>query len=812
MSANVVKGTAGGAAIGRRALLAAAVTAAGLGITDLAVKQAASTAAETKIDIGKMYRIRSALSTPENPFCIDVYNCDFRNGTNIHLYNPSEGGWHNAAQLFHFKKFSDGSYSIGSIANTAETSFAVNREYMSLDVAGGTFSSGTNIQLYTYNGTAAQRFFVRDNEDGSVSFISCGNTAFAIDVSGGVSANKANIQLYARNGTLAQRFFLEEIPDAPETFEAGTESTSFSALLTDIDLEDGKPEFICSGGALETGERTIGRPENGGRYDNSNGQWDRYFTRWFSIPGESATVTAIYPIVGTYYGEKVGARSTFSSFLRAPFGPYKDNMVLLVPEYFSQGDPGAMWILGCWSVSQTVEFFYSDDPTRKAIDIDLCYWTVDSLSNTEGTNFEFALPAESYGWKGHAYILPDYRDKMGVPTVSRILFGDREAKIDAYTALTCTLTQPEYAWVNRYCGVTFPYAGKTLRLRLGNTKKSVGTATTSVDAFGGCLSSAFYSLWKQEDTPVHFVVYDEYAAAEDPSYSPKEVFQVALQKGTKIDPACDVVKDATRALLDAYPGSRKGDDYWFESKDFDSALGTITVKSDPIFIWARVSCGTVEYYVDGIDDTHIVMTDANVVAGPYRIPDKADKAAQVAACNLNEHFGEDGGSGLLAWFTNPGLTDPARDLKVVVGRTLKLYARNRLTLRCAFTDDSVDTTTLVLRTSPESTAPLAESWTLPDFGLSDERHTLDGIALPAIGDDGPAHKAIYLGESVTLARPEGRVYARMEDGTWAGFRAVAWLASQDSDSQITKVTPKRDTCVYMRVERADYDGVSSTKN
>lgn len=124
----------------------------------------------------------------------------------------------------------------------------------------------------------------------------------------------------------------------------------------------------------------------------------------------------------------------------------------------------------------------------------------------------------------------------------------------------------------------------------------------------------------------------------------------------------------------------------------------------------------------------------------------------------------------------------------------------------------MDTTELVLRTSPESTAPLAESWSLPDFGLSDERHALDGIGLPAIGDDGPAHKALYLGESVTLAKPMGRVYARMEDGTWAGFRAVAWLASQDSDSQMTKVTPTRDTCVYMRVERADYDGVSSTKN
>ena len=40
---------------------------------------------------------------------------------------------------------------------------------------------------------------------------------------------------------------------------------------------------------------------------------------------------------------------------------------------------------------------------------------------------------------------------------------------------------------------------------------------------------------------------------------------------------------------------------------------------------ARVSCGTVEYYVDGIDEKHIVMTEANVVAGPYDIPEQAGK-------------------------------------------------------------------------------------------------------------------------------------------------------------------------------------------
>lgn len=244
--------------------------------------------------------------------------------------------------------------------------------------------------------------------------------------------------------------------------------------------------------------------------------------------------------------------------------------------------------------------------------------------------------------------------------------------------------------------------------------------------------------------------------------------------------------------------------------DFDSPLVSRfhgSVSAGPV----HVGGVKVVYHADGIDDESVVFTET-AQAGPHTASDDATSAAIKTHCNLNDHFDEDPSTGFTGWFTDEGLTAPYGGSELSAGDVLHLYSRNRLTLRCAFTDDSVDTTELVLRTSPESTAPLAGSWSLPDFGLSDERHALDGIGLPAIGDDGPAHKALYLGESVTLSRPMGRVYARMEDGTWAGFRAVAWLASQDSDSRMTKVTPTRDTCVYMRVERADYDGVSSTKN
>ena len=60
--------------------------------------------------------------------------------------------------------------------------------------------------------------------------------------------------------------------------------------------------------------------------------------------------------------------------------------------------------------------------------------------------------------------------------------------------------------------------------------------------------------------------------------------------------------------------------------------------------------------------------------------------------------------------------------------------------------------------------------------MNAEEHALDGLALPAIGDDGIAHKAVYWGERVAPAKPRS-VYAKQQDGTWRHFIAECWLTS-----------------------------------
>lgn len=77
-----------------------------------------------------------------------------------------------------------------------------------LDVSGGRASNRNPIQLWSDNGTLAQRWIAIKEADGSYTLISALNQAFTIDVAGGVAANGAAVQLYEANGTAAQRWVL----------------------------------------------------------------------------------------------------------------------------------------------------------------------------------------------------------------------------------------------------------------------------------------------------------------------------------------------------------------------------------------------------------------------------------------------------------------------------------------------------------------------------------------------------------------------------------------------------------------------------
>lgn len=93
---------------------------------------------------------------------------------------------------------------------------------MKLDVQGGTMKSGTNVQQYFSNGSNAQKWRFYDAGKGYY-FIGCGN--YALDVAGGKSSNGTNIQIYKPNSSDAQAWKLQKI-DSPRYKNSFTTNTN----------------------------------------------------------------------------------------------------------------------------------------------------------------------------------------------------------------------------------------------------------------------------------------------------------------------------------------------------------------------------------------------------------------------------------------------------------------------------------------------------------------------------------------------------------------------------------------------------------
>lgn len=235
-----------------------------------------------------------------------------------------------------------------------------------------------------------------------------------------------------------------------------------------------------------------------------------------------------------------------------------------------------------------------------------------------------------------------------------------------------------------------------------------------------------------------------------------------------------------------------------------------TVVSKP----CRIESACVEYYADGIDEAHLVYRDSNVHSGDTYAPvDAALEAAGKKPCNLDAHFGEDAASGFTGWFKDAALVNPAASLEIPEKGALKLYGRNRCTLRIEYAEGSVEPDAgTVFRKKPSDRAEvIVGALGLVDFTGRNEKHRLDKIDLPAIGDDGVAHAAFYRGESVTLAG-SADVFTKLEDGTWRRLVFKGYMSDKaGGGSPLTTIKMERDTTVYALWAFAESDGVATAK-
>ena len=154
---------------------------------------------------------------------IDVPGANYSSNVALQLYSPND----TAAQQWiieksktmrdrlneqaakHRQDLPDGTCSFGSKLKTN----------MKMDVYGASRSDCANVQLWTGNGTNAQRWRVSHDDNGYVTLTSA-NSDKALDVYGASTANGANAQQYASNGTYAQKWIAIKNSDGSYTFQS----------------------------------------------------------------------------------------------------------------------------------------------------------------------------------------------------------------------------------------------------------------------------------------------------------------------------------------------------------------------------------------------------------------------------------------------------------------------------------------------------------------------------------------------------------------------------------------------------------------
>lgn len=126
---------------------------------------------------------------------VDVASAGLFTGTNIQQY----AGNSTNAQLWSVRKNADGSFTFVSKANA-----------LVMDVKNGRAANGSNIQCYSSNGSGAQKFTLKKRENllnnGVYTVRPAISSTRVLDVKFASTANGANVQLYSSNGSQAQKW------------------------------------------------------------------------------------------------------------------------------------------------------------------------------------------------------------------------------------------------------------------------------------------------------------------------------------------------------------------------------------------------------------------------------------------------------------------------------------------------------------------------------------------------------------------------------------------------------------------------------
>ena len=325
--------------------------------------------------------------------------------------------------------------------------------------------------------------------------------------------------------------------------------------------------------------------------------------------------------------------------------------------------------------------------------------------------------------------------------------------------------------------------------------------------FNGATVNGDITLWARLSMKtVHFMLNDE-------NGNTRELCSTTVIGGSRLDTDNGGFSTAYNKIAQIYDGEvAKYSDRWYEGNqwsawDWGKKFGSKTVTGET-WIWASIDAYSVLLYADGTGDSSLIARYTNIPVGRgFSIPSDSSNKARKGSCNLNADYGTSKGSGFIGWYLNPELTNPAPStVKSTNGSPIRLYARNRATLRVDYAPDSVRPDPAAdYRTAPRDDAPrYPRAMELPVFG-SEPAHRLDGVSLPATGDWADQHCCGYYGEVLTLPGFD-TVYERLPEGRWRTFRAEGWSDPAAGASEVSEGRTERSSRSLLALRSAPSSG------
>lgn len=169
---------------------------------------------------------------------LDVAGGKVADGTNVQQWDDNG----TAAQRWVLEA-DGGKASVGGVSLDTYVVRCAEDPGYALDVSAGGTTAGTNVQVWTANGSDAQRWALVPvpcmTDGGTYAVVSALDQDIVLDVAGGSTANGARVQTYAWNGTAAQVF--SAVVDASTSLVSLVNAGSGKALDCDGASRDGVP-------------------------------------------------------------------------------------------------------------------------------------------------------------------------------------------------------------------------------------------------------------------------------------------------------------------------------------------------------------------------------------------------------------------------------------------------------------------------------------------------------------------------------------------------------------------------------------------